>query len=421
MPPSTAVASEAKPAGLFHRGLRRAVHGVVGVLFAAALSASAAMAASDDFNIGFIGTLSGAGADRAQDQLDGFQLAVKHLGGRLGGMEFNLSAFDDKRSPETARQLAVRLTQTEHVHVLLLSSDEVVSAAAIPVALAAKTFVISLDAPAARFAGKECSPYLFSVAGLAETMHEVAGQYLQAQGYGTVVVVRPGGAEDAQALDAFRRGFKGNLAEIVSRRGEMNFDDTLDRIRRESPDAVYVLDSGGMAVNFLIQFAASGLKNEFRLFAPGSGFDQTVLSAAGPASVDALSVAPWSPDLDAPSNHRLVADFETDYGRLPSLYAAEGYDAAMLLDSALKAVDKKFTQGDLFRAALRRADFASTRGSFRFDTNQFPIQSYLVRQVTTDGRDQLVDEQRGVLVRDLRDGHAAECPMRWVPEPPPKG
>ncbi len=401
------------------------MYGVTRRLAAAVLSLTAlwsppALAGSSDFTIGFIGTLSGAEANRAQDQLDGFQLAVKHLGGRLGGIEFGLSAYDDKRNADTARQLAAHLTQTDHVHVLLLSSDEAVSAAAIPVAVASKTFVISLNAPSPRFAGKECSPYLFSVAGLNETMQDVAGQYLQAQGYHTLAVVGPGGPAAAEALAAFRRSFNGNVIEVLGRSGAMEFGESLRRIREQAPDGVYLMYSGGMAVNFVLQFAAAGMKNDFRLFAPGTSFDQTVIAAAGPAALDAFSVGPWSADVDSPSSHRLVADFETDYGRLPSLYAAEGYDAALLLDSALRAVDKKFTQEDLLRAALRRADFVSTRGAFRFDTNQFPIQSYLVRQTVADTRDHMVNEQRGVLLRDLRDGHAGECPMRWVPEPPPK-
>jgi branched-chain amino acid transport system substrate-binding protein len=141
-----------------------------------------------------------------------------------------------------------------------------------------------------------------------------------------------------------------------------------------------------------------------------------VLTAAGPAAVDAFSVGPWTDDLDSPANRRMVSDFEGEYGRAPSLYAAQGYDAAMLLDAVIKATDKRVANADLLINALRRTDFPSTRGSFRFDTNQFPIQTYLVRQVVRDPRDRIITEQRGLLVRDARDGHAGECPMRWAPE-----
>jgi branched-chain amino acid transport system substrate-binding protein len=203
----------------------------------------------------------------------------------------------------------------------------------------------------------------------------------------------------------------------------MNFDATLARIRLLAPDAVYLLHSGGMAVNFIRQYGASPLKASVPLFGPAMVFDQTVLAGAGEASLGLMSLGPWSDDMDSPANKRMMADFEADYGRPPSLFAAEGYDAAMLIDSALRAIDRKHIDEEALRTALRRADFASTRISFHFDTNQMPIQSYVLREVVQDARGHFASEAHPTSIRDLRDGHANDCPMRWVvePLPPPKG
>jgi len=391
------------------------------VLLVAASVGPAAAAGGQDLNIGFIGTLSGPNANQAQDQLDGFKLGVKHLGGRLGGAEFDLTVFDDKRDVDAARQAMGRLLRDERAQVVLVSSDAKVSAALAPLAAAGGAFLISLGAPAANLAGKDCSPYFFSLAGLSETMHEMAGQYLQGQGYHNVVVAGPDTAAEHAAVVAFQRGFHGAVSEVLARRGEMAFDEDLRRIRAAAPDAVYLLHSGGMAVSFIREFADAKLKGMLPLFAPGATFDQTVLAASGPAALDLFSVAPWSDDLDSPANKRMMADFESEYGRPPSANAAQGYDSAMLLDAAIRTIDRKFNDDDALRGALRKVEFPSTRGGFRFDTNHFPIQSYWVRQAVHDQRGHVANEQRGLLVRDARDGHANECAMRWQPEPPPKG
>lgn len=388
-------------------------------LVLAVIAAGGAFAA--DLGVGFIGELSGVGANMAQDQLDGFKLAVKHLGGRLGGNEFNLVVADGRHDARTTRQALERMQQNDRLEILLVSLDPGHIAQLLPGAVAGKTLMISLDGPPSNLAGKDCSASFFSLAGLAETMHELGGQYLQQHGYKTVVVAGPGTAAARDATQAFRRGFKGQVVEVTSRRGEMDFSVDFRAIQQAAPDAVYLLHTGGMAVNFIRQSADLLGKERFPLFGPPTTLDQTVLAASGPAALGMGSIGFWSEDIDSPTSRRMQTDFEGDYGRPTSAYAAIGYDAAMLLDAAFRSVDKKNLGEDALRTALRHVDFASTRGSVRFDSNQFPIQTYMIRQVVQDARDRMVNEQHGVFLKDVRDGHAGECPMRWSTEPQPKG
>ncbi len=374
-----------------------------------------------DLSIGFVGDLAGVGANMAQDQLDGFKLGIKHLGGRFGGNEFSLSVADGQHDAKLTRQAVERMQQNERLEILLVSLDPDHIAPLLPVAVAGRTLMISLNSPPPNLAGKDCSPSFFSLAGLTETMHELGGQYLQQRGYKSLVVAGPNSAAAHAATQALRRGFKGQITEVTSRHGEMDFSGDLRAIRRTAPDAVYLLHTGGMAVNFIRQSAEAQGKERFPLFGPPGMLDQTVLAASGPAALGMGSVGFWSEDADSPTSRRMQTDFEADYGRPASSYAAIGYDAAMLLDAALRVADKKNIGEESLRTALRRAEFASTRGNVRFDTNQFPIQTYVMRQVVQDGRDRMVNEQHGVFLKDVRDGHAGECPMRWSVEPPPKG
>jgi branched-chain amino acid transport system substrate-binding protein len=397
------------------RGLR-----ILGLALLAA-GGWAAGASAADLSVGFVGELSGVGANMAQDELDGFKLGVKHLGGRLGGNEFNLSVADGQHDQRVARQAVERMQQNERLEILLVSLDPEHIAPLLPVAVAGKTLVISLNSPPSNLAGKDCNASFFSLAGLTETMHDLGGQYLQQHGYKTLVVAGPNSAAAQAGAQALRRSFKGQITEVISRHGEMDFSTDLQTIRQAAPDAVYLLHTGGMAVNFIRQSAESLGKDRFPLFGPPTTFDQTVLAAAGTAALGMSSIGFWSEDSENPISKRMQTDFEGDYGRPASSYAAIGYDAAMLLDAALKTIDKKTFAEDALRATLRRVDFASTRGSVHFDSNQFPIQTYLIRQVVQDGRDRMVNEQHGVFVKDVRDGHAGECPIRWSAEPPPKG
>ena len=384
-------------------------------LAAALLLGAAAQAA--DLDIAFVGGLSGLKAGTAIDQLDGFRLAVHQLGGRLGGLEFALAVTDDELKDDKARQAEDEQWKNDtHLHVLLLSSTASAAAYAASQSQAHRTLVINLGAAPPSLAGRECTPYFFSLVPRAELMQELSGAYLQGQGYKRLAVFEPPGRPEE--LAAFRRGFKGEVVEIVSRKGTMDFSPDLQQLASAKVDAAYLLQSGGMAVEFLLQYVAAGYKESLPLFAPAATFDQTILAASAPAALDMFSVAPWADDLDSPSNHRLMADFEADYGRPISMHAASGYDAAMLLDAAVRDVKGKVNDTDAFRLAVKRVEFPSARGNFRFDNDQFTLMAYWVRQVAADPRGRLINEQRGLLQTNPRDPLATECPMS--PAPPPK-
>lgn len=392
------------------------ISGLIVALALGAPSLAAAAAAPASLTVGFIGSLTGADASLSQDQLDGFQLGFKDLGRRLAGQEAEIRVIDDHHRQDEAKQAALRLASDDHARVILLSVDAATAAALLPDAQVPGTFVIDLRAPPADMAGSHCDARFFSLSSPADSEYELLGRHLQSQGYRRLAIAGSGDASLKDAERALQIGFKGEMVEIVGHRGEMSFAGDIRRLRNAAPDATVMTYTGGMAVNFIRQYSLARLKAKIPLFASAWTLDHTTIAAAGAAAISLGSIGAWSDDIDTPSNRRLIAGFDADHGRPASLAAAVGYDAAMLIDAALRASAAKPTDDDAFRNAIGLAEFPSTRGELRFDTDQFPLQSYYLRQVVEDKTGHIVNQQKGLMQRDTRVAGAEACPLRWTPE-----
>jgi branched-chain amino acid transport system substrate-binding protein len=370
--------------------------------------------------IGMVATLSGPGAMVGQDLVDGFNLALRQLGGRFANQEVRLVVADDRGQPDVAVQQVNRLLGRERLDMVLTGVAPSSLAAFAPSLFEARLFVLNLDQAPAGAAGAQCSPWLFDLAAPVDGFNEALGQYLTAEKVRRLVVVAPDIPLVADHLAALKRTYLGEVAEVlVAKPGAAVYDREIDRIREIKPDAVYSLLAGGTGVAFVRAWGASGLKGELPFFPLPSVLERPMLPAMGDAALDLLSIGTWSPDLDSIPNKRLVTDFEAEFGRPATIWATQGCDAAFLLDSALKATNGKTGDSEALRTALRRADFVSVRGGFRFNTNHFPILSYYLRKVVKDSKGRLTHELHGTVLKDWHDRHAAQCPMRWVEEVPP--
>ena len=386
---------------------------VIATAAAFCLLAAPAVAA-DKIKIGFIATLSGPAAALGQDLRDGFKLGLKHRDGRLGGLPVELVEGDDQLKPDVGRQLAEKMVERDRVDIITgVVFSNVMMAIAKPVTRA-KVFMISSNAGPSALAGKECDPYFFNTAWQNDNTHEAMGRYLADQGVKRVYLMAPNYPAGTDALAGFKRLYRGEIVgEALTKLNQPDYAAELAQLRAAAPDAVYVFYPGGMAVNFVKQYAQAGLKEKIPLYGPSFLLDQTVLPAQGEAALGLYNTSFWSLGLDNPANQRFVRDFEQEYGRLPSPYAAQSYDAAQLIDSAVRAVDGRIEDDEAFRAALRRADFQSVRGPFRFNKNHFPVQDYYLEKVAKDEKGRIVNVLQGTVLTSHGDAYASECPMKW--------
>lgn len=366
--------------------------------------------------IGFVATRTGSGAIAGQDSADGFALALKQLGGRFSNQEVRVVAVDDKGSPDVARKQVERLIQSERLDVVVTAVSSPSLAAMLPPLGATRLFVLNLEAPPAALGGAGCSANVFSLAPSADAPHQVLGQHLVADGVRRLVVVAPDTGLGGQAVAALKSAFPFDVTVLHPNRGAASFPRELQRIGEIKPDAVYSLLTGGMGGAFIRAYDEAGGKDVAPLYAVSDTVARPFLPGLGDAALDVRSVVNWTSDLDAPGNKRLVSEFEAEFGRPVSERAARGYDAALLLDAAIKANSGKTHDMEALRAALRRAEFPSVRGVFHFNHNHQPILAYHLVEVTRDPRGRLTHEILSTLAREWRDPHTAACPMHWPEE-----
>src|SRR2546425_5097314 len=383
------------------------------LFFTAILLFAVAGNAADKVKIGFISTLSGPNAAIGSDIRDGFNLAVKLNGGKLGGLPAEVLVGDDQLKPELAKQFAERFLRLEKVDFItgVVFSNIVLAVA--PDAIASKVFFISPNAGPAQYTGAQCNPFFFAASWPSEAYSEAAGQYVTSRGLKKVVFLAPNYVGGQDAATGFKRYFKGQLVdEMYTKLGQLDYSAELSQIRAKQPEALYVFLPGGMGVNFIKQFVAAGMSKDMQLIVPLWGSDQDIIRAVGEPMLGLFSLGHWSIDLDNAANKKFVPAFEAEYQRLPTGYAASGYDTALLVDSAVRKVKGRIEDKDALRSALRAADFKSVRGDFKFNANQFPVQNYYLQLVGKGGDGRLVHKTIGTLLTNRGDAYVQDCKMK---------
>ena len=381
-------------------------------LCAASLATVQAASAADTVKVGFLSTLSGPAAGLGVDIRDGFQLAMKHLGGKLGGLPAEVIVADDQQNPNTAKQTTERFLKKDKVDFMTgIVFSNILLTVTKPV-FDSQTFYISSNAGPSQLAGADCNPYFFNVSWQNDNVAEAMGKWATDQGYKNVIGVAPNYPAGKDAINGFKRFFKGRVGdEIYTKLGQLDYAAELAQLRAAKPDAVFFFLPGGMGINFIKQFVATGLSKDIRLITSGFTADEDVIHAVGEPMLGTFNSSHWAHDLDNAANRKFVADFEKEYGRLPSLYASQGYDAALLMDSAVRRTKGKLDDKAAVRKALEAAQFASVRGKFRFNANHYPVQDYFLRVVRKDEKGRITNKLMGTIFTDHADAYVGECKM----------
>jgi len=378
------------------------------------LAAGAAAQAADQVKLGFMAPLSGPISPAGTEARRGAELALEELGNKLGGLPVKLTVVDDKTNPAEAVQGASKLIDEAKVDFVTGFSA---SNTMIPVWKTfsdAGVFAISALAGPLQFAGKECLPNAFVASFSNDDWPAAVGQYMSDKGIKSAFFVGADYQAGYEHIGAAMRYFKGKaIGPVYTPLSQLDFAPEMARIRAEKPEAVFTFLVGAGGVAFVKQYAQAGLQKQIPFYAEDPVANPLTFPAQGDAALGIIMGTNWTADLDNPANKKFVSSFVAKYNRLPATFAALAYDTVKLIDAAVRDAGGKVEDKDAVRAALRKANFQSVRGPFKFNNNHYPIQNLYIMEVKKDAKGNLVAALKDTAAKDWQDPYHQECPMKW--------
>lgn len=378
----------------------------------ALLGTSVSANAQEPIRLGFLSSLSGPFGVLGAEQKRGLELALEHLGGKLGGVPIKLIEVDDKSSPPEAAEGAIRMVERDKVQVVTgLAASNMMLAAVDPL-LKANVFVVGANAGPSQLAGEKCNQNLFNVSFANEQWGTGLAEHLNKAGLKRMMFLGMDYQAGWDHTKSVIKNFKGQaVGEIYTPITQLDFSSVLAQVRAANPEAVYAFYVGGAAVPFVKQWSQSGLGRTVKLYSMGAIADAMLFPAMGDAALGITTAYSWNAEMDTAGNARFVADFRKKHGRAPTQFAMFQYDAVMLLDAAVRQSGGP-ADPDKFRAALKQADFKSLRGSFRFNNNNFPIQDAILQRVERGPDGKPYEKFIEVAKKDVVDPHHGSCPLK---------
>ena len=376
-----------------------------GVIFAT----TALMAAP--VKIGMITTLSTGAGYLGEEVRDGFLLAMEQGGGKLGGIEVELLVEDDNRKPKKGIEIAERFIQKDKVHLITGITFSNVLNAVVPKVTRQGVIFISPNAGSSKFAGRGCDKNYFNASWQNDGIPEAMGHYLSSKGKDNIYLISVNYQAGKDMISGFKRFYEGAAAgEVYVKLGQSDYAAEISNLRAAQPQGVFLFLPGGMGIQFLKQFVQAGLHKEMEVYGPAWSFDERILAAIGDEAVGFYNTTHWNQDFENETSQQFVEAYRKKYGTFPTVFASQGYDTARLIGSALKATGGDVENIDRFREALRKADFQSVRGNFKFGKNHYPVQDYFLRQVTKEG-DRLTNRTVEKVFSNHVDAYAQDCEM----------
>jgi branched-chain amino acid transport system substrate-binding protein len=357
--------------------------------------------------------MSGPSSEVGRDQLDGFNLALERLGGKLGGTTATVIREDDQQKPEIALNALSKLLEKDNVDIVTgLTFANILMAMQPKIAATDVPFVGSVAGPSPT-AGAQCKPNLFVMSWQSDSPAEVVGKYFADKGVKRLSTLTPNFVGGKDKIAGLKRFYKGEIVdEIYTPLNQLDFSAELTQVSSSKPDAIYAFYPGALGIAFVKQYQQAGLLGKIPFYSSNT-IEGSALDAMGSAATGAIVGDSWTPGLQNPESKQFVAAFESRYKRVPSAYAAFSYDAAMLLDSALKSLKGNASDRKALTKAIATAKFKSVRGSFKFGKNNYPVQDYHVFQIAKSGA---AKPEFKLLASNVLKGHSDayvdQCPMK---------
>jgi len=371
-----------------------------------------AWAQQKTIKIGFVSTFSGPTAVIGNDMRNSFELALDHMGRKMGGIPVEVIYEDDAQKPDVGLQKTQKLIESDHVDFIAGYIWSNVLLASLKPIVDSKTFLVIANAGPSQIAGEMCSPTVFSTSWNNDQTPQAMGLYMNQKGVKSVFLIGPNYAAGKDMLAGVASTFKGKVIgqELTTWPAQLDFSAELAKAKDAKPDAVFVFYPGKAGVQFLTQYAQAGLKGVIPLYTAFT-IDELSLPLQKDLALGVPGAQEWVNDLPNEANKKYVADYIAKYKSRPSFYGAQSYDAADLIASGVAAVKGNLTDKAALQKALEKANFKSVRGNFKFGNNHVPIQNFYLQDVVKQG-DDFVLKTVATIVKDNQDSFHEKCPMK---------
>jgi branched-chain amino acid transport system substrate-binding protein len=382
-------------------------------LAAASLAFAPLASAQQKIKIGFITTLSGPAGVIGKHMKDSVELALDHLGHKMGGVPVEVIFGDDQFKTDVGVQVAEELLKKNQVDIMAGIIWSNVMMAVVPVVTGAGKVMVGTNAGASPLAGKACHPQYFSTSWNNDESPEAMGKFMQEQGINDVYVMAPNYQAGKDMVAGFKRYYKGRIVEeIYTKPGQQDYQAEITQLRAKSPKATFVFYPGGMGIQFVKQYVQAGLRDSIPLYSVFT-VDETTLPALKESAIGQYEARFWSPDLNVPASKRFVSDFRKKYGYTPSFYGAQSYDGIMLIDSAVRMNNGSLADTKAVVMAMRKANYDSIRGPFKWNVNQIPIEDFYLLRAEKGGPDGVEMRIQKKVFDDHKDSYYQDCKMAW--------
>jgi branched-chain amino acid transport system substrate-binding protein len=377
-----------------------------------ALSGSAF--AGDTIKIGFVSTFSGPTAVIGNDMRNSFELALDHLGRKMGGKPVEVIYEDDGQKPDVGKQKTEKLVQSDKVDFIAGYIWSNVLLASLKTAVDSQTFLISANAGPSQIAGELCSPYVFSTSWQNDQTPQAMGLYMNQKGVKSVFLIGPNYAAGKDMLAGVKSTFKGQVVgeEYTVWPTQLDFSAELTKARNSGAESIFVFYPGAAGVQFLNQYAQAGIKDKMPLYTAFT-IDELSLPLQKDNAIGVPGAQEWVNDLPNDQNKKFVEDYRKKYtGLRPTYYGAQAYDAAQLINSAVVAAGGDTSKKDAMKAEMEKANFKSLRGPFKFGNNHIPVQNFYLQDVVKGSDGELSLKTVATIVKDDQDRFHDKCPMK---------
>ena len=286
--------------------------------------------AGDTIKIGFVSTFSGPTAVIGNDMRNSFELALDHLGRKMGGKPVEVIYEDDGQKPDVGKQKTEKLIQSDKVDFIAGYIWSNVLLASLKTAVDSKTFLISANAGPSQLAGELCSPYVFSTSWQNDQTPQAVGTYMNQKGVKSVFLIGPNYAAGKDMLAGVKSTFKGQVVgeEYTVWPSQLDFSAELTKAKNSKAESIFVFYPGAAGVQFLNQYAQAGIKAQIPLYTAFT-IDELSLPLQKENALGVPGAQQWVNDLPNAENKKFVEDYRKKYtGLRPTFYGAQSYDAA---------------------------------------------------------------------------------------------